>query len=65
VEHLWNICGTFVEHMPNERGNICGAFVEHESDFVHQFMQEHGRSHINSVEEFVEHWWNMLSLLHK
>jgi hypothetical protein len=65
VEHLWNICGTFVEHMPKASGNICGTFVEHESDFVHRFMLEHGHSHLNSVEEFVEHWWNMHSLLHK
>jgi hypothetical protein len=61
VEHLWNICGTFVEHMPNERGtlwNICGTFVEHDTRF-----RAVNHSALRSIEPqvcgtFVEHLWS-------
>jgi hypothetical protein len=66
VEHLWNICGTFVEHESEIHAEIhsgagsitaqlCGTFVEHLWNICGTFVGDMQ----NVSGTFVEHLWNI------
>ncbi len=54
MDHLWIICGTFVEHMTNERG----TFVEHGRVFCTLINCVHKTFDTIFCGTFVEHLWN-------